>query len=75
MTIEGYFGTPIVGGGLVPTRDSRAINFVANRLGANPVQSPRGGGGLRVVVITPLIGGPQLVVEDNLSACAILSRM
>lgn len=71
LTIEGYFGTIIVGGGLDPTRNSGAIDFVANRLGGEPVQSPRGGGGLRVAVITPLIGGPQLVVKDNLSACAI----
>lgn len=71
MTIECHFGGPGVSSRLVPSRDSSAIDFVANRLVTSPVQSPRAGGRLRVIVVTPLTSGPQLVVENHLSACTV----
>jgi hypothetical protein len=75
MAVEGHFGAPRVSSRLVPSRNSGAVNFVADRLVANRVECPRASGGLRVVVITPLISGPQLVVENHLSARAVLSWM
>jgi hypothetical protein len=75
VTVKSNFGSPRVSGGLAPAGNSGTINLVVDRRVTCPVQSPSAGSGIRVVVVIPLSSSPQLILENHLSACAILDKV